>query len=66
MIGKDLKYMRFRRSMTQEYVANTIGISRFALSGYESGRTCVPLTVAIKLNKLYDLDEAEVDRYIMK
>lgn len=66
MDGNDYKHIRFRNYMTQEYAANMVGISRFTLSGYESGRSKIPLTVSIRLNKLYNLDEAEVDRYMMK
>ena len=63
MTGRDLKYIRFRNSMTQEYVASVVGISRFTLSSYESGRTGIPITVSLKLNKLYNLDADDVDAH---
>lgn len=66
MTGRDLKYIRFRRCMTQEYAASMVGISRFTLSSYEACRTDIPITVSIKLNKLYNLDADEVDMYMMK
>ncbi|MBQ3125420.1 MAG: helix-turn-helix transcriptional regulator [Clostridia bacterium] len=66
MTGRDLKYIRFRHSMTQEYVASIVGISRFTLSSYEAGRTGIPITVSLKLNKLYNLDEDDVERYMTK
>ena len=64
MTGRDFKYIRFRHSMTQEYAASMVGISRFTLSSYESGRTGIPITVSLKLNKLYNLDENEVEKYM--
>ncbi len=66
MTGKDLKYIRFRNSMTQEYVASMVGISRFTLSSYEAGRTGVPITVSLKLNKLYRLNEDDVEKYMRR
>ncbi len=66
MTGRDLKYIRFRNSMTQEYAASMVGISRFTLSSYESGRTGIPITVSLKLNKLYNLDENDVEKYMMR
>lgn len=52
--------------MTQEFAAAVIGISRFTLSGYESNRVKIPLTVSIKLNKLYNIDEFELEGYIKR
>lgn len=66
MTGKDYKHIRFRHCMTQEYAANMVGISRFTLSSYEADRTEIPITVSIRLNKLYNLNAADVDMYMMK
>ena len=52
--------------MTQEYAASMVGISRFTLSGYESEKVRIPLTVSLRLNKLYHLSESEVDGFMMK
>ena len=65
MTGKNYKSMRYKNYMTQEFVANTIGISRFSLSAYESDMVDIPLSESIKLNKLYNIDEADIDRYMM-
>lgn len=61
MTGLDYKRMRIKRYMTQEEVANILNISRFALSGYESNRADIPLTVSFKLNKLFSITETEFD-----
>lgn len=66
MTGKDYKHIRFRNYMTQEYAASMVGISRFTLSGYESDKVRIPLIVSLRLNKLYNLTEAEVDGFMMK
>ncbi len=66
MTGKDYKSIRFRHYITQEFAAKMVGISRFTLSAYEANKTSIPLTVSIKLNKLYNMDEAEIDNYMMK
>lgn len=66
MYGKDYKYLRFKYYISQDVAARIAGISRHTLSIYEAGRSEVPLTVALKLNKLFDLTEAEVDKYMMK
>lgn len=61
MIGRMYRYLRASRYMTQEYVAGMIGISRFTLSRYETGIVEIPITVALKLNKIYGLQQSEVD-----
>ncbi len=66
MTGMDYKSIRCRHYMTQEFAAGMIGISRFTLSGYESNRVKIPLTVSIKLNKLYNIGELELEGYIKR
>ena len=66
MTGMDYKSIRYRHYMTQAFAAEMIGISRFTLSGYESNRVKIPLTVSIKLNKLYNIDELEFEGYIKR
>ncbi len=66
MTGRDFKYMRFKHYMTQEYAANIVGVSRFALSGYEHERVGIPITTALRLNKLYNMTEEDVESYILR
>lgn len=65
MTGKAYKSIRYRHYMTQESVASMIGISRFTLSAYESDKVSIPITVSMKLNRIYNMDEDEIDRYMM-
>lgn len=37
-LGTRLKYIRSSRNVSQEFLANTLGIDRTTISGYESGR----------------------------
>ena len=66
MLGKDFKYIRFKKFMTQEYVAEMIGISRFALSWYEQERSEMPITTALRLIRLYNISNSEFEEYIQK
>lgn len=62
MNGLDYKYRRHRLKLTQTQVAKAINVSRYTLSGYETGRVEIPITVAFKLSKLYGLSELEINR----
>ena len=62
MNGLDYKYIRHKLNMTQTGVAREIGVSRYTLSGYETGRSKIPITVAFRLSKLYGLSEWEINR----
>ncbi len=62
MNGLDYKYRRHRLKLTQTQVAKQISVSRYTLSGYETGRVEIPITVAFKLSKLYGLSELEINR----
>lgn len=66
MLGKDFKYIRFKKFMTQEYVAEMIGISRFALSWYEQERSEMPITTVLRLIRLYNISNSEFEEYIQK
>ncbi len=69
MNGKYYRMQRKRRDLTQADVADMIGISRHSLSTYEKERSDMPVTVALKLNKLYGMDGDEYilrdDRYLI-
>lgn len=56
VIAKNIKLMRQANSLTQESVADFIGISRSAYSNYESGTRELPLAAMEKLADLYGCD----------
>ena len=66
MLGKDFRYIRFKKVMTQEYAAELVGISRFALSCYEQERSEMPITTALRLIHLYNISDFEFEGYIEK
>ena len=43
--------------LSQTEVANEVGISRYTLAKYETGQSDIPITIAIKLNILFDNKE---------
>ena len=57
-LGTRLKYIRSSRNVSQEFLANTLGIDRTTISGYESGRR---LPVLYTLWRLADLFEVSLD-----
>lgn len=50
-----LKEIRIERGMTQEEVADQIGLTRQAISGYESGRRQPGIDILMKLAEIYDV-----------
>ncbi len=66
MTGRDFKYIRFKHYMTQEYAATIVGISRFALSGYEAERVRIPITTALRLHRLYNMSGEDIENYISR
>ncbi len=66
MTGRDFKYRRFKQYMTQEYAASMVGISRYALAGYEAERVGMPITTALRLHRLYDMSSEDIEGYISK
>ncbi len=57
MNGKYYRILRNDLNLTQAYVSQLIGVSRHSLSKYEKRETDMPLTVALKLNELYNIEE---------
>ena len=55
-INQNLRTLRQLSGMTQEEVANHVGLTRQAISGYESGRTHPDLDMLAKLAALYQTD----------
>lgn len=56
VIAKNIKLMRQANSLTQESVADFLGIGRSAYSNYESGTRELPLAAMEKLADLYGCD----------
>lgn len=58
-IHHHLRQLRLERGMTQAQVAEKIGVTRQALSSYESGRTQPDIDMLMRLSDVYetDLDE---------
>lgn len=54
-IYKNLKKLRLLRSLTQEEVAQKIGLTRQAISSYESGRTQPSIDLLMKFAEIYEV-----------
>ena len=55
-----LVQMRRKCGLTQQEVAEYIGISRNTLASYESGKTPLPATMFIRLSQLYKCDVFDI------
>lgn len=55
-IHQNLRQLRHNCGITQEQVAQQVGITRQALSGYESGRTRPDVEMLLSLAKIYQTD----------
>lgn len=55
MISKYLQFLRKSNSYTQDDLAKELGISRQAVSKWETGTTIPDLEVLLKISKLYDI-----------
>lgn len=68
MIAKKLKMFREKRALTQQQVADELGINRSTYSYYELGRIQPDIKTIIKLSKIFDvhyielLDDEDTDR----
>lgn len=59
-LGEILKAHRFQHKMTQEFVAETIGVSRQAVSKWESGASDPSTSNLFALAKLYGVSVEEL------
>jgi len=55
-IANNLRQLRLNSGMTQEQVAEKIGVTRQALSSYESGRTRPDIDMLLRLSEVYGTD----------
>lgn len=49
----NIKYLRYKKDLSQQQVANNIGIKQRAYSDYENNKSSPPLDVVVKLEKLF-------------
>ena len=59
-INKNLRDLRQISGMTQEEVASRVGLTRQAISSYESGRTEPDLDMLVRLAGLYQADVSDI------
>ena len=59
-LGEAIKQCRVEKKMTQEFVAERIGVSRQAVSKWESGLSDPSTTNLIALAKLFDVTPEEL------
>lgn len=63
-LAEVLKSHRERCKMTQEFVAEKVGVSRQAVSKWESGASEPSTTNLVKVARLYGVDPAELLREV--
>ena len=63
-LGEALKESRIRCSMTQEFVAEHLGVSRQAVSKWENGTSDPSTTNLLALAKLYGISAEELLREV--
>ena len=63
-LGEVLRAHRERCKMTQELVAEKLGVSRQAVSKWEQGKTEPSTTNLVKLARLYGVDPADLLREV--
>ena len=63
-LGETLKYQRTRCKMTQEFVAETIGVSRQAVSKWENGVSDPSTSNLFAIAKLYDVSVEDLIKEI--
>ena len=63
-LGESLKENRLRCNMTQEFVAETLGVSRQAVSKWENGTSEPSTTNLCALAKLYNVPPEELLRSV--
>lgn len=60
--GKNLKYYRKQKHMSQEELSSKLSISRQALSSYEVGKRTCTLDMLIEIADLFDISIDELIR----
>lgn len=65
-LGECIREHRTRCRMTQEFVAESLGVSRQAVSKWESGASDPSTSNLIALAKLFEVDAAEMLKEVKK
>ncbi len=55
MVGKNLKFLRKKKKLSQEQLAKTLGLTRSTYSGYENGVAEPNVQNLLKFSKFFDL-----------
>ena len=63
-LGEVIRAYRTENNMTQEFVAESLGVSRQAVSKWESGTSDPSTTILIALAKLFKIEPEELIRSI--
>ena len=63
MIGENLKLLRKRKGISQEEIANDLGLTRSSYSGYENGVAEPNIETLIKISEYYDIS---LDKFIKR
>jgi len=63
MITKNLKYLRLKKHISQQHLADTLGIPRTTLGDYERGKTEPNIEMLIKLSGYFDV---KIDDFLRK
>ena len=63
-LGEVLKERRIQAQLTQEFVAESLGVSRQAVSKWENGTADPSTTNLLKLAKLYNISPEELLRAV--
>lgn len=59
-VGKAIRERRNELKMSQQSVANKIGISRGAYSQYETGKNTITMEIWFKIAEVLDLDPNDI------
>ena len=65
-LGETIKVYRMERNMTQEFVAESLGVSRQAVSKWEKGTSDPSTSNLLALAKLYGISAEELLRGVQK
>ena len=65
-LGEELKAQRIRCKMTQEFVADALGVSRQAVSKWENGAVDPSTSNLLALAKLYGISAEELLRSVAR
>ncbi|MBK9192975.1 MAG: helix-turn-helix transcriptional regulator [Crocinitomicaceae bacterium] len=63
MIGENLKLLRKRKAVSQEEIAQDLGLTRSSYSGYENGVAEPNIETLIKISEYYDIS---LDKFIKR